>query len=83
MVFSCMDWRDYIVYDPEVLVGKPVLKGTRMSVELILELLSEGWEQDDILQSYPSLTHEDFVAIFLYLKDCVKHQQFFPINKAV
>lgn len=50
-----MDWKSYIVFNREILLGKPVIKGTRISVELIKELIAIGWTEDMILESYPSL----------------------------
>lgn len=50
------DWRAYIGSDPTVLLGKPVVKGTRISVEFLLDLTAEGWSRDQILSNYPSLT---------------------------
>jgi uncharacterized protein (DUF433 family) len=49
-----MSWQERITLDPKVLVGKPVVKGTRISVELVVDLLANGWTQDQILYSYPS-----------------------------
>ncbi len=51
-----MNWRDYIVTDPEILVGKPAVKGTRLSVDLILDRLADGWTAEDLYQAYPRLT---------------------------
>ena len=48
-----MDWRDRIVADPGVLVGKPRIRGTRIAVELLIELLAENWSNEHILESYP------------------------------
>jgi uncharacterized protein (DUF433 family) len=76
-----MNWQNYIHSDPEILIGKPVIKGTRISVELILELLEKGWSSEMILQSYTKLTETDLKAVFAYLRDCVQHELFFPINK--
>lgn len=67
-----MDWTDRIVSDPEVLVGKPTIKGTRLSVELILDRLADGWTEKDLLESYPRLTREDIRAVFAYVQDCLK-----------
>ena len=53
-----MNWRDHIVSDPEILVGKPVVKGTRLSVDLVLDRLADGWTAEDLFQSYPRLTPE-------------------------
>jgi uncharacterized protein (DUF433 family) len=55
-----MAWREHIVTDPQLLVGKPVVKGTRLSVDFILGLLGEGWSEDQVLQNYPALTPEAF-----------------------
>jgi len=51
-----MNWQDYIVSDNQVLLGKPTIKGTRISVELILELLSTGWTEKQILESYTTIS---------------------------
>lgn len=51
-----MDWQTRITIDPEILVGKPVIKGTRISVEFIVDLLSQGWSEHDILKNYPRIT---------------------------
>lgn len=59
-------WQDYIISNKEILLGKPVIKGTRISVELILELLSAGWTEAQILESYPKLTKEALEAFFLF-----------------
>jgi uncharacterized protein (DUF433 family) len=57
-----MNWQDRIVADPSVLCGKPVVKGTRLAVEFILNLLAEGWSVDQLLENYPGLTREDIIA---------------------
>jgi uncharacterized protein (DUF433 family) len=72
-------WQDYITSNKEVLLGKPVIKGTRISVELILELLASGWTEAQILQSYPNLTNESIKAVFSYLKDCIQNEFYFPL----
>lgn len=56
-----MNWRERISSDPEVLVGKPVVKGTRISVELILGWLANGWTYEQILESYPHIVREDIL----------------------
>ncbi len=62
-----MNWRDRIVSDPEILVGKPTIKGTRISVGLLLDRLADGWSMDDILTSYPHITRETFLRRWLSL----------------
>ena len=65
-----LNWRNHIHSDTEVLLGKPVIKGTRISVELILELCASGWTNEMILKSYPHITETDLRAVFAYLQDC-------------
>jgi len=77
-----MGWKDYIVSNKEVLMGKPVIKGTRISVELILELFENGWTEETILQNYPHITKEHIKAVFAYLKECMQHELFFPLQKS-
>ena len=67
-----MKWQDKIVSDNKVLLGKPVIKGTRISVEFILDRLANGWTEEDILKNYPTISAEDIQAVFAYLNDCVK-----------
>jgi uncharacterized protein (DUF433 family) len=57
-----VSWRERIVTDPGILVGKPVVKGTRLAIEFIVDLPAQGWSQAEILQNYPSLTREDILA---------------------
>ena len=61
-----MQWQDRIIVNPEILVGKPVIKGTRLAVEFIIDLLAQGWSEADILDSYPGLTQEDIRACLAY-----------------
>lgn len=55
-------WRERIVLDPQILAGKPVVRGTRLAVEFIIDLLAQGWTEDELLRNYPGLTHEDIRA---------------------
>lgn len=66
-----MNWQHFIVSDKEVLLGKPVIKGTRLSVEHIVGLLAQGWNETQILENYPRLTKESLQAIFLYIQECI------------
>ena len=61
-----LDWRDYIVCDAGVLGGKPTLKGTRLSIEFVLELLAGGWDQEAIRRNYPNLIEERIRAVNTY-----------------
>ncbi|MBK6264918.1 DUF433 domain-containing protein [Marivirga sp. S37H4] len=76
-----MNWNERIVSDNKVLLGKPIIKGTRISVEFILERLASGWTEEKILNSYPHLKKEDIQAVFAYLNDCVKDGLMVEIRK--
>jgi len=75
-----MNWQDYIVSDNKILLGKPTIKGTRISIELILELLSSGWTEKQILYSYSTISSESLRAVFSYLKVCIQQELYFPIS---
>ena len=66
-----MNWQNYIVSDKEVLLGKPTIKGTRISVEHVVGLLAQGWSENEILQNFPRLTKESLQAVFAYIQDCI------------
>jgi uncharacterized protein (DUF433 family) len=76
-----MSWRDHITADPTVLAGKPILKGTRLSVELILGRLADGWSQDDLLASYPTLTPVALQAVFAFATEMVREEEFVALAK--
>ena len=69
-----MNWREHIQSDPEILVGKPAIKGTRLAVEFILGLYEAGWSEQQILDNYPRLTQNDLRAVFAYIQDCIKDE---------
>ncbi|MCA6367540.1 MAG: DUF433 domain-containing protein [Cyclobacteriaceae bacterium] len=66
-----MEWQNYIVSDKEVLLGKPTVKGTRISVEYVVGLLAQGWSENEILENFPRLTKESLQAVFAYIQDCI------------
>ncbi len=66
--------RDRIVIDPRIMGGKPIIKGTRIPVYFILELLSNGWSIDDILREYPHLTREDVLAAIKYVAKVLREE---------
>jgi uncharacterized protein (DUF433 family) len=74
-----MDWRDRIEVNPKILVGKPVIKGTRLAVEFILDLLAERWTHEQILKSYPQLTEEDIWAVLAYAAETIKQEKVYPV----
>ncbi len=61
-----MDWKDRIVADPKELVGKPVIRGTRLAVEFIIDLLANGWSEVQILDNYPGVVRDDIAACLHY-----------------
>jgi uncharacterized protein (DUF433 family) len=77
-----MDWQERIVVDPKILVGKPVIKGTRLAVEFIVELLSQGWAESEILRNYPGLTHEDITACLKYATSLLKAEKIYPFESS-
>ena len=70
-----MNWRERISVDPQVLVGKPVVRGTRLAVEFIVDLLAQGWSEQQIVASYPGLVHEDIAACLAYASDVLKSER--------
>lgn len=75
-----MNWQDRIVIDPAILVGKPVVKGTRLAVEFIVGLLAQGWSEKDVLDNYPGLTREDILACLAYAEDRLRSEKVYPLS---
>ena len=67
-----MDWRGKIISDKNVLAGKPTVRGTRLSVEFLLGLFANGWQEEDVLKNYPTLKKEDILAVFAFAQDGLK-----------
>jgi uncharacterized protein (DUF433 family) len=70
-----MAWRDRITIDPNVLVGKPIIKGTRISVEFVIDLLARGWAMDQVLREYDHLKPEDIQACLAYASDVLRSEK--------
>jgi len=68
-----------IVIDNKVLTGKPIIKGTRISVEFILEMLSSGMSVGEILKEYPNLKKEDILAAIEYASRILKKEEFYNL----
>jgi uncharacterized protein (DUF433 family) len=73
------DWRSRITVDPEILAGKPVVKGTRIAVEHIVELLANGWTIEEVLENYPQLKREDVLAALKYAAEVLKEERVYPL----
>jgi len=67
-----------IVLDAAVLAGKPVVRGTRLSVDFIIGLMADGWSEADILRNYPGLAHEDIAACLAYARDVLRSEKVYP-----
>lgn len=64
-----MDYRIHLESNPAIMLGKPVIKGTRITAELILQRLSEGASVSQLIEAYPSLKAEDIMAVLAYTSD--------------
>jgi uncharacterized protein (DUF433 family) len=67
-----------ITLDPQVLAGKPVVRGTRLAVEFVIGLMADGWAEADIIANYPGVTHEDIIACLAYARDVLTFEKVFP-----
>ncbi|MBL8091622.1 MAG: DUF433 domain-containing protein [Anaerolineales bacterium] len=72
-----MDWKKYIHSDPEVLMGKPVVKGTRLAIDFIVGLFAAGWTEKQVLENYPTLTSESLRAVFAYVAESMREETLF------
>ena len=77
-----MSLPDRIAVDPKILAGKPVVRGTRISVELVVDLLASGWSHAQILASYPHLSEEDIRACLAYAGELLREEKVFPLKTA-
>ena len=74
-----MAWEERIVVDTNVLVGKPVIKGTRIAVEFVVDLLARGWTTEQVLLEYDHITKEDIQACLAYASDMLKTERVYLI----
>ena len=70
-----MDWQTHITLDPNILVGKPIIKGTRLAVEFVIDLLAQGWSIEEILRNYPGITREQIQACLSYASATLKAEK--------
>ena len=78
-----MKSNDRIIIDPDILAGKPILRGTRISVELLLEILANGWTYEEIFENYPQICTADILAALQYAADLLKEEHVYPISQKV
>lgn len=74
------DWQERISIDPDILVGKPTVRGTRLAVEFIIDLLAQGWTESELLRNYPGLTHEDVQACLAYASATLRAEKVYPVE---
>jgi len=70
-----MAFNDRVEINPRIMLGKPVIRGTRITVELIVRKLSEGAKEEDLLDAYPHITVEDIRAALAYAADSLAHEE--------
>ena len=75
-----MNWHDSIVANASFRTGKPVIRGTRLSVEFILNRLAEGWSEEKVLRNYPGLAQEHIRACLAYARDLLSEERVFPAS---
>jgi len=76
-----MNWKQRIVADESVVAGKPIVKGTRLSVDFILSLFAEGWTERQLLENYPQLSSEDLRAVFAFAQACLAEEEYVTLRK--
>ena len=74
-----ISWKEHIITNPKILSGKPVIKGTRIPVDLILEKLATGDSYKDILTAYPTININDIYACLLFAARTVKNENIYPL----
>jgi uncharacterized protein (DUF433 family) len=74
-----VDWEQRIEINPAVLVGKPVVRGTRLAVDFVIDLLAQGWPESEILRNYPGLTAQDIQACLSYASASLKAEKVYAV----
>lgn len=74
-----LDSQPRITLNPDILAGKPIIRGTRLSVEFIIDLLAQGWSTDDIIRNYPGISFEDIQACLSYASATLKAERVYAI----
>lgn len=76
-----MSWEERVTIDPAVLQGKPVIKGTRLAVEFIVDLLAQDWTRDEVLHNYPDISVEDINACLQYASALLHAERVYPLPR--
>jgi uncharacterized protein (DUF433 family) len=69
-----------ITVDPRILLGKPVIRGTRISVEFVIDLLAQGWSTEQVLEQYDHLRQEDILACLAYASEALQSEAVYPLE---
>ena len=78
--YLMVDWRERIEINPDVMTGKPVIKGTRLTVDHVIELLAEGWTVDQIIAEYPGVSPVDIAGCLAYASAVIKEEKVYPAH---
>jgi uncharacterized protein (DUF433 family) len=79
MIVAEAAWQDRIELNPEVLTGKPIVRGTRLAVEYVLDMIASGVAEEEVLANHPRLTHEDILACVAYATEVLKSERVYPL----
>jgi len=74
-----MDYKNYIIRNPGIMLGKPIIRGTRITVELIMRKLAGGYTVENLLSSYPHITKEQIFAALEYAADLIANEEIFEV----
>jgi len=77
-----MTWEQFIHADPQIAAGKPVVRGTRLAVDFLLELFANGWTQEQVLEEYPQLTPDAIRAVFAFAAEVLHEDKFYAARRA-
>jgi uncharacterized protein (DUF433 family) len=77
---TAVGWEERIELNPDVLQGKPVVRGTRLAVELVVDLLAQGWTQERLVENYPNLKPEDIRACLAYASAALRDEKVYPLR---
>jgi len=75
-----MSWRERIEINPEIAAGRPIVRGTRLTVEFLIDLLAQGWSEQQVLENYPAITREDLLACLRYAGELLQEERVYPLK---
>jgi uncharacterized protein (DUF433 family) len=78
-VKNMVNLTEHVEINPKILLGKPIIRGTRIPVELIVKLIAQGWKNEEIIKEYPALKEEDIRAALLYAEKVLEEEEIFSL----